>query len=275
MWKVKTNSSVISLILLLFLFCGCLSIEPTYTKEKIIESIISLCKEEYNLEPKVWLLGETVWIYLPLPRLLTKEVQWDREMTEKINRVIMGASRVVLSMKPRPHFMAVVASDIKEYGIDYTIITWIPDIVKFQLQFISRDEFARRNVVKIKENIQALNDREGNHIEKIEIKLEDFLADQIAQRLQLKFGLEPKLKDYFVVGDINAVFKEDTFKIKVNIKQKEAAPLVTIDIQKEITKIIAYVVKEYTFKDFLLVEIENSATGERTIFSRLALKDYL
>lgn len=276
MWKSKTQSRLILiLILAATLFASsCQPIKPTYTKEKIVESITSLCQEEYNIEPKVWLLGETVWIYIPLPHLITKEVKWDKEVAEKINKVIMGASRVLLSMKPRPQFMVVVASDTQEYGIDYTMITWIPDIVKFQLQFISRDEFARRNVIKIEENAKALFDTEGNHIKKKEIRMGDFLAGQIAQRIYTKFGLDPKFKDYFKVENSNAIFEEETFRINASIKQIKTPPQGSIDIQKEIIKIIAYVIREYDFKDFLLVEVKNSVSNEKSIFSRAALMEF-
>lgn len=262
-------------VLSCLMLSGCFSIKPTYTKEKIAESIIQLCKQEYNLEPKVWLLGETVWIYLPLPRLVTKDAQFDKEVLESINKVMMAASRVVLSMKPRPQFMAVVASDIREYGIDYTIITWIPDIVKFQLEFISRDEFFRRNIIRIKENPQALNDAQGLHIKKEEINMPDFLSGQIAQRIQAKFSLEPDFKDYFQVESIAGVFEKDTFKLKADIKRTEKSQANPKDILEEMLKITAFVIKEYDFKDFLLVEAANSATGEEKLLGRLALRDFL
>lgn len=274
MWKSKTAPILVSLAVI-FQFLGCLSIEPTYTKEKIVEHITTLCQQEYKVEPKVWLLGETVLIYIPLPRLITKEVKWDKDTMEKINKVMMGACRVLLSMKPRPKFMELIASDTKEYGIDYSIITWIPDIVKYQLQFISRDEFSRRNVIKIKENSKALSDAEGNHIEKKEIVLEDFLAEQISQRIYLKFGPDSPLKDYFKVKGVVAKFDQDTFAIQADIEEIKEPPKVHYNIQKEIAKIVAYVVKEYEFKDFLLVDIDNTATGEESVFSRLALKDFL
>jgi hypothetical protein len=280
MWKIKTcASSIVSFTIsvLLIAGCGCLSIEPTYTKEKIVESITSLCKQEYNIEAKVWLAGETVWIYIPLQRLIAKEedAPWDKEMVEKVNKVIVGASRVVLSMKPRPQFMVVAASDTQEYGIDYFIITWIPDIVKYQLEFISRDEFSRRHVMKIMENPLALNDLEGKHIKRDEIKMADFIAAQITQRIQAKFILEPQFKDYFEVNRAAVTFENEAFWVSVDIKQVKDLPQGALNTQKEILKIIAYVIKEYGFKDFLLIELENTATAEKSVVSRAALNDYL
>lgn len=272
MWKRKTPTTLALLSCLLL--AGCFSIKPTYTKEKIVEHITTLCQKEYQVAPRVWLLGESVWIYIPLPRLISKDIQWDQEMLEKINKVMIGTSRVLLSMKPRPQFLVMVASDIQEYGIDYTTVTWIPDIVKFQLQFISRDEFSRRNIIGIKENINALSDTEGKHIEKKEIDMPDFLAEQINQRIQLKFMHDPGFKDYFKVNSASAVFIEDIFKIDTDITQLKTPPD-PIDIQEEILKICAYVIKEYDFKDFLLVEVGNAANGAKSLFSRLALKKFL
>ena len=274
MWKSQSPTKLIFVLSCLCL-CGCFSIKPTYTKEKIAESIIQLCKEEYNVEPKVELLGETVWIYLGLPRLITKDAQFDREVLESMNKVMMASSRVLLSMKPRPQFMAVVASDIQEFGIDYTIITWIPDIVKFQLELISRDEFSRRNIIKIKKNPNALNDTQGLHIEKKEIHMPDFLAEQIAQRIQTKFSLDPDFKDYFQVEKIEVVFEKETFKIRADIKTKESPQPQPKDILKEMLKIAAYVIKEYEFKDFLLLEVENAGTGEKLLLSRSRIKELL
>ncbi len=273
----KGKTPPILTILIIAMLSGCISIKPTYTKEKIVGSIITLCQKEYNVEPRVWLLGETVWIYLPLSRLITKDFDWDKENAEKINKVMLGTSRVLLSMKPRPQFLALVASDTKEYGIDYISISWIPDIVKFQLQLISRDEFSRRHVTKIKENPRALSDITGEHLEKDEIIMRDFLAVQIAQRVNNRFSLDAKIKDYFQVKDVYGAFKEDTLGIHADIKQSKPLPqgAAAINIQEEINKIIAYVIREYDFKDFLLVEVENPATGETTSYSRLALRQFL
>jgi len=274
MWKGKPQIILTALTLLIFL-SGCIVIKPTYTKENLVESITELCKKEYGVEPKVSLVGETVWVYLGLTRLITEDIQWDKEMGEKIGNVVLGTNRVLLSMKPRPQFMVVVASDIKERGIDYSIKTWIPDIVKYQLQFISRDEFSQRNVIMIKENADAMSDIEGKHIDRQDIRMGDFLAEQIAQRIHTKFSLDPKYKDYFQAQDIGALFSEGTFKIYVNIKQNDATAKPPIHITKEITNIIVYVLKEYEFNDFKWVEIENSATGEQVTYNRQALKTFL
>ncbi|MFA4842262.1 MAG: hypothetical protein WC658_00280 [Candidatus Omnitrophota bacterium] len=270
----KNKTPPLILLSCCLLFSGCFSFEPTYSKEKIEEQIVTLCKTEYNIEPRVWLVGETVWIYMPFAHIITKDIQLDKDFLEKLNKVMMGSSRVLLSMKPRPQFMAMVASDIKEYGLDYIMLTWIPDIVKYQMEFISRDEFSRRTVVKAKENILAINDSAGEHIEKTDIKMGDFLAEQIAQRIRAKFQ-DLKLKDYFSVERVSCEFKDYDFKLSYDIKKTKPLKNGEIDIQKEILKLIAYVIKEYEFKDFLVAQLQDLETKGLSTFNRMSIKQYL
>ena len=190
---------------------------------------------------------------------------------------MMAASRVLLSMKPRPQFLVVIASETKsEPGVDYAIVTWIPDIVKFQLQLISRDEFARRNLVTYGRNTNAMGDTEGTHIKRVEVRFEDFLSDQLTQRIRNRFLLDKDVKDFVDVKKISVDFKKDTFNIVVDISQTKTAPGIgTINVVGEIARMVAYVVREYDFKSILAVDIENTATGDKAIFSRVTLLELL
>ncbi|RKY33296.1 MAG: hypothetical protein DRP74_00235 [Candidatus Omnitrophota bacterium] len=270
MRKRKTAPAIIPILIAVFL-SGCLKIEPTYTKEKIVDSVISLCLTEYNIEPKVWLLEDTLWIYIPVSSLITSNLQLDQETFIAINKVMLGASRVVLSMKPRPQFIVVVASDTQQYGLDYMITTWIPDIVKYQLQLISRDEFGRRNLIEISEDAKALGDEEGRHLEKKDINFWEFLSLQISQRIRFKFTLDPKYQDYFKLGEINSEISGNTFRIKAYIEKIKALPDDKINVQKEIAKIVFEVIKAYEIKDYLLIDIENTATGKKALFTKSEL----
>lgn len=274
MQKLKLFSSLILPILSCLLLSGCSKVNHTYSKEKVAESIISLCKKEYSIEPRVWLTRDTVWVYIPLDRLVSKEnMQWDQKIVEKINKVALASSRVVLSMRPRPKFLAMVSSDIKELGIEYIMYLYIEDIVKYQLQVISRDEFTRRNIINIKENPAALNDTNGTHFEKVEIKMRDFVAAQIAQRITNKFVLEKDAKDYYKSEDVEVLFLGDTLRAIVNIKEIKPPPGGSVDIEKETYKVIAHVIKAYDYKNFEYIEFENPASKQKILFNKYLLKE--
>jgi hypothetical protein len=65
--------TVLSLLLIISLICGCSSsTSPTYFKENIEKSIQDICQEEYQIEIKAKLAGRTLWLYLPLEDLFQK-----------------------------------------------------------------------------------------------------------------------------------------------------------------------------------------------------------
>jgi hypothetical protein len=271
---------IIILSLILLFIAGCKPIEPTYTKENFAFSIKKICKEEYGIDDvQVWLTGETVWIYTPQDKLLDKNQEFDKEILERINKVALSVSRVLLSLKPRPKFYVIVASDIKDVGADLLSLGYVDDIVRFQFQDISRGEFGRRNVYEAVLNPLALSDIKGEHVIPYDVKMQDFLALQIAQRINFKFK-----ENNFKVESIECVFENDTFNLKYKIeKDKNASstpPLdnaskITGDVDKEITNIIAKVLKAYNFRDYSWIEINNLLSGRKLIFSRAAFDEII
>jgi hypothetical protein len=273
MRKITANP-VLIFFLSCFLLTGCVNIKPTFTKEQAAKSISELCRTEYNLDVKAWLVGETVWVYLSLPRIFGKDLLIDKSQLEKVNKVMITSSRVMLSMDPRPQFLAIVASDTQEYGLDYTFITYIADILKLQNQFISRDEFLRRNVIKLDNDHRALGDTEGSHINKKEFSLESFVCEQITQRLHQHFTNEPQTKDKFEIKKVISRFNGDILKISYDITLKDGQ-LSTADVLKDIKKVVAYVVSAYELKNLFAVKIENLKSKEEFLVSRVELRDLL
>lgn len=245
---------------------GCKPIAPTYTKENFVSSIKKICKEEFGIDDvKAWLTGETAWIYTPQNKLIDKDLKFDKEITEKINKVALSVSRVLLSMKPRPKFYVIVASDIKDLGADLINVGSVDDIVRYQFEFISRGEFGKRNVYDAYLSPSAMSDTEGKHITPYDIKMEDFLSLQIAQRINLKFK-----EDDVEIKGLECFFKDGTFNLqyeKVGAEKKS-----DFDANKEILKIVFFVLKNYSFNDYSFVKISDLESGERTILGRNALE---
>jgi len=247
-------------------------VKHTYSKETIANDIVELCKREYKREPKVWLVNDTVWVYTSFESLIDKNMEPTKEVSDTLNDIVLASSRVALSMNPRPKFLVIAASDIKEYGIDYITISYIPDLVKYRLDAISRDEFLKRHVTRIKENSEAMSDTEGKHLEKTDINLQDFMAEQMAYRINSKFAEDPILKDHSKINKVSVRFKDEAFEVVADIQQV-TQPKAPVDIQGELAKIVSSVVKAYNFNDFALAQIENVATGEKTVLSSRRLKE--
>ncbi len=249
MRKNKTYRLVFFFLICFFL-CGCFPIKPTYTKENLTKSITALGKKDYKLSIDSWLIGNTVWVRIPVSGLFDEKEQLKPQVMGDLNKTIQAATRVILSMNPRPLFLVAVASDIKETGMDCLFINYIPDIVKFQLQYLSRDEFYKRSIITIDQNAFSLGDESGSRLKKHDIGLGDFLNQLIMQRLRNELS--------------EIYFEGKTWKIKIKTKE-----------ENNIIKILAYFCKEYDFNDFQIIEIENISSGEKSLVSKEDLKNFL
>jgi hypothetical protein len=246
------------IILLIFIFTGCNPVSQFLPREKIPEEIKRLCKEEYNLSVKTNLTDNTIWVYIPLEHLINEDMQINKDIAERIDNVTLNISRTLLNTKGPPDFFVLVASDIS-LGADYFLLGYTLDIMKYQQKFISREDFMSRHVTGFEINPDAVGDKDGSHIEIFDFSLPRFLAEQVAQRTELKFRSDD-LKNYFEVNSIDAIFENQSFRFYVDIKMV-AEPQEEIDIIDVLLKVFNYVMKNYDFEDFYDIEIQDVASG--------------
>lgn len=265
-------------LIICLILSGCVNqIEPTYKEEDIPDLVKNICKAEYNLDVTTKRTGNTLWIYAPLSKVLhddygkEKDKIFDEEMLNKLRNILTTVGRVLMSSDQAPEFYIILSSDIN-IGIDYLIIGNLTDIKKSYAGFIPWTEANRRYVLGLNESPQAIGDKTGEHFVPYDIKLTDFLAMQIAQRISAKFQ-EENLQGYFEVQKSNGYFIHDTFFFEYAIKQT-SQPKNQIDIKNEVLKIIAYVLKTYEFIDVRMVELTDLLTQDSALFNREAILAY-
>jgi hypothetical protein len=132
---------------------------PTYPKEKIKESIIKICKTEYNIDVKVRVVGKTVAIYIPLEDLMDFTFALTKSASEKINDVILSVSRVVLSTDAKLDYYCLIAHDVRIPEIQVIIIKSVDDVKRLLLNDISRGEYGKRILIDVRLNPQSQKER--------------------------------------------------------------------------------------------------------------------
>lgn len=263
-----------SLFLSIF-FYGCQSnIEPTYKENDIPAVVKKICLNEYNLDVTTQRTPTTLWIYAPLEKILHKdfgtdsEKIFDEEISEKLRNILTAIGRVLISCDNTPEFYALVASDIN-IGLDYTIIGNVLDLKKAYAGFTPWTESNKRYVIKFSTNSEAVKDLTGLHLKAYDITLPDFLANQIAQRINTYFQ-DVERKKYFKVEKSEGEFNNGNFIFSYSINQTSNSPQ-RIDIVKEILKIISYCLKTYEFKAFSSVEINGASGQDKFTLSKEAI----
>lgn len=171
-----------------------------------------------------------------------QEMAIDKSVNEKIFNVLQVIRRVLFSMdnsaKNSPLFFCIVTADTKN-GFEIKQIFHCLDLKKLSYGFISQTEYQHRIIQDTGISMQIIDDKEGRHLDWKDITLNEFLADQIQNRIRMKFQ-KPEV-------EINA------------------------DIDKEVLKIITLTLKTYDFKDFSIVEMVNLVSGTKTILNQTAV----
>lgn len=230
------------LVILFFLSSGC---GPTYPKERLTESIVELCKREYNVEVKSKIVGKTLAIFIPLPSLLDITLRINKKAQDMIQDVILSASRVVLSTDAEIEFYCVIAQDVRLPEIQVIVIKYVDDVKRAFFSDISRDEYFKRTLFDININPQSKKEKSLKNIfekynldpeleEKVideffrstpialedfgywqerfyvkDITLPEFLAEQLSYRIKKRFSEDKDLSKKFLVRGIEGSYKKN------------------------------------------------------------------
>lgn len=239
-----------------------------YPREEIPRIIEKLSKEEFNLDVKAALTANCLWVYLPQEKLLDANFNFLETASLNFDHASLIIGRVILNTLDPPQFYVLVTSDIKSLGLDYVVINYVRDLKRYYYSRISRGESAKRRVFQFKLNLMALNDTEGSHIAFKDIDMREFLTDQLRKRIEDKLKEEP-FKKLISVKSVNAAFKDGRFIFDLDFSRQEAPA--AIDFSKEALKIIAAVLKDYDFKDFEEITINETAPPKSITLSQKAL----
>jgi hypothetical protein len=203
--------------------------------------------ERFMLEDKRNFFAEKVltvnYFIKPVPeKNKQQEMSIDKSVNEKIFNLLQVIRRVFFSMDNSsvnsPTFFCIVTADTKN-GFEIKQVFYFLDLKKLSYGFISQTEYQHRVVQDTAISAEIIGDQIGKHLDYQEITLDEFIADQIQNRIRLKFQ-KPEV-------EINA------------------------DIDKEILKIISYTLNTYGFKDFSLVEMNNLASGAKVTLNQTAV----
>lgn len=144
--------------------------QATYSKEKLEQSVIELCKDEYDLDVRAKVIGSTLGVFIPVEGLVDQNLRLDRSAGEKIEDVALSIHRVTMSTDKPLKFYTLTARDTKTSGAEFVLTGYIYDVVRVRLLDISRGEYHKRILrdfkfnpivageAKIKELFSALNE---------------------------------------------------------------------------------------------------------------------
>lgn len=161
---------------------------------------------------------------------------------QKISQqVLAGVSRAYFETRDAPQFFVVVIADVKN-GVEMENIFYLEDLKQYMaFGALPQEEFVKRSIYEARGKTDWIGDTEGRHLAYTEITMPEFLAKQIATRINFKY-------------------------------QKSSFPP-SPDTRSEILNAVAETLKSYNFTDFNYVELRDLNIGRTETIPPAELED--
>ncbi|MDD4202121.1 MAG: hypothetical protein PHQ52_01505 [Candidatus Omnitrophica bacterium] len=274
-------SFIVSLFFAAFFLEGC---EPSYPKEKLAEHVGVLCKEEFNIDTKAEVFGNTLAIYIPMQSLFDLTFGLSEEAQEVIQNVLMVSSRAVLSTDKGIDFYCIIVQDVRLPELQVVIVKNVEDVKRSFYGDISRGEYFKRTLFDININPQSQKERTIKSIfskhdleekwqeslideffrsspsnlkefgywnDKFyakEITLGEFLAEQLAYRIRINLRENKELEKQLLIKNIEGAYVVENdlpfFDIAFDIQTKEMLAVAGQKISKE--ELFTNIIEEVT-----------------------------
>lgn len=239
---------------------------PTYpTEADMIEGIKRLCKNEYKVDVKSKVANNTIGVYIPIKGLFNlKEMKISTQAFEKVDGVMLSVSRVALSGGKKIDFYTVITADEDVPGAEVVITRYVMDLRRYVFHDISRDEFAKRMIIDVRFNPQAIIDKWTGGFTVEEMKMEDFICQQASRRIQDEFQANKDLAGKFKVAECTGRLQGKVFVFNVDIS-REGLPMSELIHGKAwhegaltlCAKTISHVIWAYSYQGFDTISIAN------------------
>lgn len=282
--KNSVNRGLLFSIFIIAFLTGCSSsTRPTFLKENIPDAIQDILKKEYKIDIKPRLVGETVWIYMPVENLLEKADKPEKYFERFI--VKQNKSELKVDSLNIEYWINAIPEAEKKQDIKYNkdILEKINNVwtvvrrVLFSMERTNTPEpkFICLIVADIKNGIVIKEITYYLDLKKVSysfISMGEYLhrviqdGERAPEVIGDKEGLSLNYTD-ITLDD----FLTEQIRCRIRLKFQKPEVDKNADIDKEIAKIVVYTIKTYGFKDFREVELNNLDTNNKVILNRAAV----
>lgn len=293
-WKLdagsKTRFFSLSLLLassfyLLAVLAGC-GPKYTYPADSVSKSIEKICHDQNKLDVQAKVEGKTIGAVYYVDDILDEKGQIPKDVHEKMGKIMQAVSRVSLSTDLPVDFCVVNIRDRKS-GNELVITRSVDDTRRAQSEAIGVTESINRTLfgqgkyplpsdTERKVGVDDLLSTDSLKFDLKEVKLETFLADQIAQRVRFGFAKESEPQDetsqalVLVDGNFVRTSSMKSFRFSVlSLKTSEPG-----ELMKQVFKTVSDVISGYKFKDYDKVEILDYVNRQKLDVPKQALEDF-
>lgn len=277
----KAGLKVIPLIL--FLSACSYSTSPSFSRKEISAAVKDICKKEYKLDVSASLIGDSLWVYMPLENIISKPAKPEKY----IERFTLEERGNALDEKILKINYLIRSTAEKEKEQEVTIDKSVNEKIFNVLQVIRRVLFSMDNLKKdaplffcivtadIKNGFELKQIFHLMDLKKLsygiisQTEYQHRIIQSTAISPQIINDLEGRHLDYRQITLDEFIADQIQSRIRLKFGKPEVEK--NADIDKEVLKIVASTLNIYEFKDFNFVELMNLVTGAKVVLNQAAV----
>lgn len=258
-----------SFVLLLFAGCGP---KYTYPANDVPKSIEAVGRKEFKIESTARVVGKTVGAVVYLDTLVDAKGQVPKEVHETMSKVIQTVTRVALSTDLPLDFCTVILRD-RQHANELVITRYLDDIKRANAEVIGIEESMKRTIFG-QERYNPGAEGPDSFVLK-EIKLENFLAGQMVQRIRFGQSKESSQEEtpknsILIDGTFDEEAGKRSFRFSMISVKSEDPQKVILDVFKTINGVL----QSYSFSGFDTIELQDYLNRKKLVVDRQTLLDY-
>ena len=261
------QSAVLSAVLF-FTGCGPKYTYPANTAPKSIEDI---CSKENHLEVFARIAGQTAGALIYIDDLVDDKGQIPKEVHEKMGQIMQAVTRVALSTDRVLDFCEVVIRD-RAHMNELVVTRSVDDTKRANSDAIGVEESINRTLFS-QGKYQLSPEGEKNFVLK-EVKLENFLAEQIAQRIRFSFSKDAKEEAAGAFMLVDGLFDVSSEARRFRFALLSLKTMESRETMINALKTVRDVLGGYHFTNFSEIEILDYLNRQKLVIDQKTLADY-
>lgn len=230
----------------------------TYPADTAAQSVETLAKKDYDLDVNARAIGKTLGALHYVDDILDESGQIPREIHEQMGKIMQAVTRVALSTDLPLDFCVVIIRD-RAHLNELTITRSVDDTKRANSDAIGVEESINRTLFG-QGKYQPAGQGERAFVLK-DVTLEDFLAEQIAQRVRFGFAREAKEEQPEDAGQQAFVLVDGIFNRSETGEKKFRFSVLSLKAQEPhqtltaVLRALSDVLGGYHFTDYSGIEV--------------------
>lgn len=270
--RAKNRPILAGLVIFACLAAAGCATKYTYPAHKVPQSIEEICRKDYKLAVKARVVGKTAGALMYVNSILDKDGQIPKDLNDKMGKVMQAVTRVALSTD-LPIDYCIVAIRDRVHPYQLMVTRSLDDTKRAYADAIGIEESINRTLFG-QDKYDFVKDAKSTSFVLKDVRPENFLTDQIVQRIRFAYTKEAKdeIEKALVMvdGNFDTAARKRVFRFSLIALRSDEPHQMILNIFKTVNQVL----RSYQYTAFDLIEIQDYLNRQKLVIDKKTLLDY-